>query len=591
MCGIFGVIHKNQNNKVDIKKSLDSIKHRGPDDVGFYEGENVSFGFRRLSIIDLSVAGNQPITNEDSSIYLVCNGEIYNFQELKKELSSKHKFKSNTDIEVLLHGYEEWGIDGVLKKVNGMFAFALYDSVKNLTYLVRDRIGKKPLYYCSNNNYVAFSSETKAFFKLEDFSFGIDKNMFSLFMGFPYLPDNNATIIKNVFKIPPASYMEIKNGEILKEITYWEIVQTDQNQNINLERSTDQIEELLVDSVKKRLIADVPVGVLLSGGIDSSLITSIASRYSDNTIKTINISFKNSLIDESKYARIVADYCKTDHVELRLDINDIYDSFKDNIWIYDDLSTVDGGLFSEFLLSKEIRKKGIKVILVGEGADEIFGGYSWFQFSQYPLSLFPDIIKSCGYYYAIMRELPGKNFFKYAFLLNKKLNEIDNDYFKKIQRYEIYYSLPNHYCMKLDKGTSAASIEARAPYMDYRIIDLAFQLDNSNFLGVNYYSKKSYEKYILRQISRKYLPPEIVSRKKKGGMLPVNDILDIGIARDRELIVNNEYLNVFFGESYLDRLIESRPVSKFLVWQKEWILWKCLVFSLWLDYFKKYGEN
>jgi len=588
MCGIFGII-KNDCD-IDIQKNLKTIKHRGPDDEGIYQNKNIVLGFRRLSIIDLSVNGHQPIGNEDSTIWIVCNGEIYNFQEIKKELLSKHKFRSNTDIEVLLHGYEEWGIDGLLKKINGMFAFCLYDSIKQVSYLVRDRIGKKPLYYYQNEKYLAFSSETKSFFKLDDFKFDLDKKALDLFMGFSYLPDNNKTIIKDVYKVAPGYYLKISDGLKIEKVQYWNLPQTENK--ATFDSAKNEIESLLIDSVSKRLVADVSVGILLSGGLDSSLITAMASKYSRNKIKTISISFENSCIDEGEYARVVAKHCQTDHLELNLSIKDTYDVFKKNIWIYDDLSTVDGGLFSEFLLAQKVRETGVKVVLVGEGADEIFGGYTWFQFSQFPFNLLPNFAKVMGYYYAIMRKMPSIGLLKYSWILYQKLKETPGNFFKKIQQYEIKYSLPNHYCMKVDKGTSAASIEARAPFMDYRVVQLASQLDKRFFLKNNFWQpNKSNEKYILREIAKKYLPTEIFTRKKKGGMLPTYDILNTGLKIDQDLILNNIFLTDFFGKKYLAELIKQEPQNKFLKWQREWVLWKCLVFALWFDYYEKYAKN
>jgi len=588
MCGIFGII--GENTGIDIRKSLESIKHRGPDDEGIFRDEKIVLGFRRLSIIDLSSAGHQPMSNEDSTIWIVCNGEIYNFQEIRKELESKHKFRSGTDIEVLLHGYEEWGIEVLLQKINGMFAFCLYDKNKDIVFLVRDRIGKKPLYYYKNDKYLAFSSESKAFFKLSGFNFDIDKDAFNILMGFPYLPDNNKTIIKNVYKTPPASYLEIKSYADIKIKKYWEL--PDKIKNTDFNSIKESLKNLLIDSVEKRLIADVPVGVLLSGGLDSSLIAAMASECSRGKIKTINISFKDSVIDERKYARLVSEHCKTDHIELNLAVEDVYEDFKKNILIYDDLSTVDGGLYSEFLLSQKIRELGVKVVLVGEGADEIFGGYSWFQFSQFPFNLLPDFLKTIGYYYAIMRRLPSLSLLKYSKILFKKIKEIPGSFFKKIQSYEIRYSLPNHYCMKVDKGTSASSIEARAPFMDYRIVELATQLKSNFFLRNGFYSpKQSNEKYILRKIAEDYLPKEIFLRKKKGGMMPGNLILEAGIKNDGNLILENQYLTNFFGKKHLENLINSKPTKTVFVWQREWVLWKCLIFALWFDYYNEYGKN
>lgn len=589
MCGIAGIIGKNEHD--DIHNIIESIKHRGPDDEGTYKDPNIELGFRRLSIIDLSKRGHQPMSNESSTVWIVFNGEIYNYLEIKKQLLSKHKFISDTDTEVLIHGYEEWGIENLLKKVNGMFAFCIYDKVKKTSYLVRDRVGKKPIYYFKGQEYIAFASESKALFKLHDFRFSINKKNFINWLGFSYLPDNKNTIIDNVYKVAPGSYLEISTKDLsVKKHQYWTLPQ--KQITIELDDAVKELESLLVDSVKRRLAADVPVAILLSGGLDSSLITALASQHADKQIQTITISFKNSGINESEFAHMVSKHCHTKHIDLQLDVKNVYSEFKNNIWIFDDLTTVDGGLLSTYLLSKQIRNTGVKVVLVGEGADEVFGGYSWFQLSQYPFRVLPDSLKANLYYYAIMRIFRHGKFRSYPSFLKSKLNETYGSYFKKIQAYEINYSLPNHYCMKLDKGTSAASIEARAPFLDYRVIEYARSLPDNYILRSNWCNPRSpNEKFILRKIAEKYLPQNICRRKKRGGMLPINDVLNHGLLQDKGLILNNDLLINFFGKQYLANLIDNKPINKILEWQREWILWKCLTFALWENYYGQYGKN
>lgn len=574
MCGFFGVVGTFNDN---LDKPLISIKHRGPDDWGYYHTDDVRLGFRRLSIIDLSPKGHQPMSNSEKSVWIIFNGEIYNYLDLRKKLLSKYRFKSKTDTEVIIHGYEEWGIDGLLKRMNGMFAFCLFDKQKNIVYLVRDRIGKKPLYYFDGSNYLAFSSEVKAFFKLQGFKKEIDEEILKIWMGFPYLPDNNKTILKGVYKIPPASYLRIKNRafEIKK---YWYLPEPQEDAKAV---SLKELESLLIDSVQRRLIADVPVGVLLSGGLDSSLIAALASTYSRKKINTINIAFPGSTIDESFFANKVSQHLGTNHISLKLDVKDIYEEFQKKIGIYDDLSTTDSGLFSTYILSKAIRQQGVKVALVGEGADEIFGGYSWFGLSQLPFKVLPSIVKSAAYYYAIMRQFSVKSL-SYITFLNRKLNESSGSFLKKMQWFEIVYSLPNHYCMKVDKGSMAASLEARAPYMDYRVVEMARNLSMEQMLGGSTYSgSRPNEKFILRSIAEKYLPLEIVKRKKLGGMFPVYTFLNQGIKEEKKLILKNIYLEPYFPKKFLSDLIKSSPGLDILRWYREWILWKTLLFSLW----------
>lgn len=588
MCGIFGAV-----GNIDQKSclsSVNSLAHRGPDDAGYFIDKNVFLGFRRLSIIDLSEKGNQPMCNEDKTIWLIFNGEIYNYKELKADLRNQHKFISSSDSEVIIHGYEKWGISEMLKRINGMFAFCIYDKKKNIVYLTRDRIGKKPLYYYQKNDSLLFASETKAFFQQKDFLFEIEEENFKNFIGFSFCPDNKKTLIKNVFKIEPATYLEYKLKNHRKTIySYWNL--ENRKEKINFFQACDNLEELLLDSVKKRLVSDVPLGILLSGGLDSSLITALASR--ENTkIKTINISFPNSSINESLFAEKVSVICKTDHLNLRVKINDLYNEFKKNIRIYDDLSTFDPGLFSTYLMSELAKKSGLKVLLTGEGADEIFGGYTWFGLSQFPFCLIPDHLRTNLYYYSISRSLNIKENIVFGNKLNKLLNkEKGGDYFRKIQGFEIKYSLPNHYCMKLDKGSSAASVEARAPYLDYRVVDFAFNLPPEFLLGTKVYNPKSLNKYILRKVAGKYLPPEIVMRKKRGGMLPTYDILRQAITKEKEIILENEYLKSYFGANLLNKFVKFKNTNNIFSWSTEWRLWKCLVFGLWHDYYSSYGKN
>ena len=227
MCGLAGILSFTSDDNspyiAQVGRMADSVKHRGPDNQVFWSDERVFLGFDRLSIIDLSSSGNQPMTNEDNSIVIVFNGEIYNFKELLPQLQSSHIFVSHSDTEVLIHGYEQWGLSGLLGKIEGMFAFCLYDRVKKEAYLVRDRIGKKPLYYWATSDFVAFASETKAFFTQRDFVFDVDQEAFDLWLGFPYLPDNEKTLISGIRKVPPAHYLTIKENNGLSLHRYWQI--------------------------------------------------------------------------------------------------------------------------------------------------------------------------------------------------------------------------------------------------------------------------------------------------------------------------------------------------------------------------------
>lgn len=584
MCGIFGVIGKRYSPE-EFNASLDLLSHRGPDSEGVFTDGKVSLGFKRLSIIDLSSKGNQPMANEKKDIWLVFNGEIYNFKDLRKLLSKNHLFRSQTDGEVLIHGYEEWGMDGLLERINGMYAFCLYDQKEGFCYFARDRIGKKPLYYFLSGENIFFSSEVKAFLSIKNAGIKINQDVFELQMGFPFLPDNKKTIFKNVFKVMPASYIKFNCDSLVgKEIQYWEPKK--HPLDISLEESVHDLDLLITDCVKKRLISDVPLGILLSGGLDSSLITALSKKFTKNDLKTITIVFPGSAIDESVFARKVAEYCRVENILLKIEVDDAYRKLKEKISIYDDLSTFDSGLFSTYLLCSAIRERGIKVLLSGEGADELFGGYSWFKISRFPFSVFSDGLKTKLYYYSIMRTYLSKYMRDYSMRMSDLLLKDEDSYFRKIQNFEIFQSLPNHYCMKIDKGSSAASVEVRCPYLDYRMVEYVLKTPEKFLLksSSNFYPGG---KYCLRKVGEKYLPKNIAWRRKKGGMFPVYDILNNGLKNDKEIIFSNCYLNQFFGKNFLQDLVDSNPKFPINRWQREWILWRCLVFSLWFEYFYK----
>ena len=583
MCGISGIINLesfNHSSDKKIRTMIKTLKHRGPDDTGFFSDKRASLGFARLSIIDLSKKGHQPMTNEDETIWIIFNGEIFNYQSIREKLDKKHKFKSKTDTEVIIHGYEQWG-EKILDKLEGMFGLAIYDKKNDKIIIARDRIGKKPLFYYKNKEQLIFSSEFRSIIKIipkQDIK--LDETTLKLWNGFPYLADNENTLEKNIKKIPPGHYLIYEKKDI-KLKKYWDLKVNKRINNLSLNDATNELEKLLEESVANRLIADVPVGILLSGGLDSSLISALAKKRKDN-ITTLTASF-DDVIDESSYAKIVSDHLKTKQLFLKVSPGNVSRDIEKLIWMFDDLSTCDGGLITTYFLAQEIRKTGIKVALVGEGSDEIFAGYSWFGLGVKPLSILPDTIKNMAYYWIIMRSLKPKFYFDYAKILKKHMNEQkDLTYLQKINYNEIKYSLPNHYCMKVDKGTSAASIEARTPYLDYKVVEFAYSLPDKYKLAGNYFDrKKTNEKFILRKIADKYLPREISQRKKKGGMLPIDKILLDGNEKIKEYLLARDGIALkLFSKKELENVL--RP-KKFILtrWEREWIIWRLFMLSVW----------
>ncbi len=319
ICGFYGFEDKDLLKRMNAK-----ITHRGPDQDGFYFDKKISLAMRRLSIIDLSEKGRQPHHNEDETIWVVFNGEIYNFQELKESLEKKkHQFYSGTDTEVIVHAYEEWGFD-CLKYFNGMFAFALWDRNKNLLFIARDRLGVKPLHYYWDGEKFLFASEIKAILEDHSIKKEINEQALSEFLSLEYVPAPH-TMFKNIYKLKPGHYLTLKEKK-LTITQYWDI-SNKENTRYNEQDWVDTTKELLKDAVEKRMISDVPLGAFLSGGIDSSTVVAIMSSFSELPIKTFSIGFTEASYDESKDARIIAEKFNTDHHEKIVDAKEILKIF------------------------------------------------------------------------------------------------------------------------------------------------------------------------------------------------------------------------------------------------------------------------
>ena len=590
MCGIAGIINGNKNSEKILQEMMHSIKHRGPDDNGTYcnEHKGVYLGSQRLSINDLSPKGKMPMFNEDKSIAVCQNGEIYNYHELKKELSAHgHKFISESDTEVIVHGYEQWGTN-IFKKLQGMFAISIYDIKEGTIILARDRIGIKPLYYLRFNNSIYFSSEAKSFSKVEGFSFKneIDYENVNLMLGFMFLPKSDETIIKGVKKLKPGHYlqMNIKNPKVLSEsiIKYWDIKDTAKaHNNFSFEDSVNELDNLLQNTVSSHLMSDVPLGVMLSGGLDSSLITALVKKLSTSETLTFTAKFAHKF-NESKNAKNIANYLKTNHKEILINTKDVSANIEKHIRNYDDLTTFDGGLITTKILCDEIKKLGVTVLLLGEGADEIFGGYSWFGISQLPYSFLPDIFKSAIYYYAISRNVTFNPQTYYSYWSHMYGSLHNSDAFRNVSNLELKTQLPNHLLMKVDKATMASSIEARVPFLDHKVVEFAYNLPSEYKLKGNTYNfSSSNEKYILRKVAERYLPQEAVWRKKRGFMLPMGQVLDSDISKVKDYM--------FAKDSISSRLLSKKQVEDLFVkspigimkMQKEYLIWRLFLLEVW----------
>lgn len=589
MCGIAGIICKGQ--KIDLENKVramaDVLKNRGPDGEGYFcdKQEGVYLGHRRLSIIDLSIKANQPLFNEDKSMALIFNGEIYNYIELRKELSDKgHRFISQTDSEVLLHGYEEWGLD-LLGKINGMFAFCLYDKAKKEIILVRDNIGIKPLYYVDLPGIFAFASESRAFHVLKDrfWQPEINEKVLEKMILFQYVIDQSDTIYKKVKKLPPAHFLRYRNGEITIR-PFWQLKVNNKYAALSFNDAVEECESQFNRSIKWQLRSDVPVGVLLSGGIDSSLVAAVAKRHT-NVVNTFTATFDHKL-DERAYAKKVAQHIGTKHTEFNIDPLSINNRIEEIIRYYDDLSSFDGGLFTIYLMAEKIRQFNIKVLLVGEGADEIFGGYSWFGLSQFPFKYSPRLLRSLLYHYVISRQFtPSLRKIKHVLYMNNIISSFRaRDIFNEVSHFEITHQLPNHFLMKVDRGTMANSLEARVPYLDKDLVELAYSIPAEYKLkGKIFNFHRNNEKLILREVAKKYLPEEIYLRKKRGFSIPMELVLKSNMDKVREYLTSSTSMSrKFFSLKEIEGLFNFKdslysPIHK----EKEFLLWRLFLLEVW----------
>jgi asparagine synthase (glutamine-hydrolysing) len=470
--------------------------------------------------------------------------------------------------------------------LDGDFAIALWNSRNKKLILARDKIGIKPLYYIYWNNTLCFSSEAKSFIDLNFQSWRkeLDSSAVATLLGFQYYFDIEHTIIKGVQKVPAGSLLEFDSKGVVKQ-RYWTL-------EINpiapsYSEAVRTTKNLLREAVIKRVMnCDVDQGILLSGGLDSSTVAALAANHlGHKKIKTFT-SISDNKQDERQYARQVAKHLGADHTEILMDYKNILGDIDNIIKVYDDLNSFDPGIISTFLLSGLVKKHGISVVLVGEGADEALGGYSWYGLSKFPFNLVPSYIRSTMYYYILSRGIHGSVFNKNRFAFHNKLNSYKGSIYQKITQYEVSSQLPNHFNYKVDKGNMANAVEARLPYLDPTFVEYVFNLPDNYKLNGSYFNHwKSWEKRILRDIGREYLPENIVNRKKHGFMLSMDDTLRSNkkfiihrITNNKELILN------YLSQDYYDWLFMETG-NHLLAKEKEFMTWRLFLFSVWYDYY------
>jgi asparagine synthase (glutamine-hydrolysing) len=565
MCGICGQVNLDLQQVVNgdlLRRMNQVLKHRGPDDDGYYEKPGTLLGIRRLSIIDIS-GGHQPISNEDQSKWIVFNGEIYNFKSLRNNLQDKgHVFKTNSDTETIIHLYEEYGEDCV-KHLNGMFAFAIWDEKQRKLMLARDHLGIKPLFYSYKDDKIWFGSEIKAL--LEDQAIARDIDLYALdqFLSLEYIPAPR-TIYTNIKKLPAGHYLTIQPGQIKIE-KYWDVIPKPIGQDIAT--CSMQLVDLLREVVSMQMISDVPLGAFLSGGIDSSTVVAFMNQATKEPVQTFSIGFDDDTYNELAYAREVSQrFATKHHVEiLNPDISGLCESLVTHF----DEPFGDFSIFPTYLVSKVARKQ-VKVVLSGDGGDELFGGYDTYRAQNFDgyYRLLPNVIRNKTLP-AILARIPPSPEKKGWVNIAKRITEgaaldpalrhtrwmiffneyyrntvyqpdfyqalgwwsihsIFNDYFDQAKNFnslaqqqyvDIKTYLVDNILVKVDRMSMAASLETRVPLLDYRLVEFALNLPDEMKIH------RGKTKRILREAVKGLVPDRILSKPKQGFSIPIKNWL------------------------------------------------------------------
>lgn len=610
MCGITGIVNKNIAEKETIIKDMVSlIQHRGPDDDGFYVDENVALGMRRLSIIDIS-SGKQPIYSADGKKVILFNGEIYNYKEIREELlRTGSTFNTHSDTEVILRLYEKEG-ENFLTKLRGMFAFVIYDLDKKEAFVARDYFGIKPVYYLLNDNgkIVGFGSEIKSFQNLGDFKREVNDNAVFNYLSFQYNPLNE-TFFKNVYKLPPGSYLKVntETGEYNIQ-KYWDF-KFQKNNSLNETETKSKIFETIKGSVEHHMIADVPVGAFLSGGVDSSIITTLMQKIrGDSKIKTFTVGFDD--LTEGIEAKETSSFLGTEHIEITVGREEYFEALSKAIYHFDE-PVADPSAIGLHFVAKEARKH-VKVVLSGEGSDELFGGYNIYlaPFARKKLVWLPQFLvngivkifdlfnlKFWGTNY--LRRLSMKledwyignaTIFKDGeinkiwkgganekFSLKNLYEKVDTESDSvKMQYVDINTWLVGDILAKADKMTMANSLELRVPFLDIEVAKLAETLPD------NFKWRNGVTKYLLREAFNSVIPESTRNRKKLGFPTPIRNWLTTDNIFVWDTIINNQYIKSKMNLDYIKTIIDEHTTRKADNSRKIYLL---LMLALWYNVF------
>jgi len=601
MCGIVGKLNYDDEKPVSpelLQRMMDQIRHRGPDGEGRYVDGSIGLGHRRLSIIDLDTGG-QPMCNEDGTVWVVYNGELYNFPDLRVELKALgHTFKSNTDTEVIVHMYEELGTDSVAR-FRGMFAFALWDDRKKLLLLARDRVGIKPLYYYNTGKALLFSSEIKALLVDPSVTRRVNLRAIDRFLTYYYLPGNE-TLFDGIYKLDPGHYLTVCNGQITVQ-QYWDLHFNTSPRYTNLDDATHDLQKLLRRTVKDHMISDVPVGVLLSGGVDSTSVLSYAVEEACERVRTFTVGFSGEeFADERPFARLAAKRYGTDHQEITIDAGNFREFLPKFVWHMEE-PVCEPPAVALYYVSKLVRDSSVKVLLSGEGGDEAFGGYSkyrnilileglkaGFGDAKGLLRLGLKTLECVGWkkihryanivnlplsqYYFSCTAMPDTAFNRKKHLLYSKefkdfLGQQDSDaptryFFEKLNDQSLLNQmlyvdtktlLPDDLLLKADKMTMATSVELRVPFLDFRVLEFAANLP-AHFKVKGWSTKR-----ILKAAIEKIVPIEIIKRKKTGFPVPYDRWMKLNLEELVSDLILGENSSIFkyFNKGAVQKLVQE----------------------------------
>lgn len=641
MCGVAGFLIESKdstqfNFELSLRKMSEAITHRGPDDSGEWanNSDGIGLAHRRLSILDLSKAGHQPMISSNGRFIIAFNGEIYNHQEIRTEIEdskSSYAWKGHSDTETILAAFQIFGIKESLKKFTGMFAFSLWDTEKKSLTLGRDRIGEKPMYYgwqkTKRGDVFLFGSELKALKCYPEFNSKVDRGSLTLLLKHAYIP-NPYSIYEDIFSLEPGTILEVSlSSKIPKIYKYWDtskIIKNSINERFHgsPESAVHELENLAISAIKKQMISDVPLGAFLSGGIDSSTIVSLMQTQSSIPIKTFTIGFNEKGFDEAKYAKAIAEHLGTDHTELYVNAEDALNVIPEMPSIYCE-PFADPTQIPNFIVSK-LASKDVKVALSGDGGDELFGGYTryehvgniWKQLSYLPLPIrhiISKMIKASTnqsiysnkkinnvnrklvsgadvlsyksidelYTHVISQMQYPEDVVKNGYQKKSKLNHLKPDfgnlgYIELMMATDTINYLPDDILTKVDRAAMRASLETRVPFLDHEIISFAWSLP------ISYKVKDGVTKWPLHQILKKYIPEKLTKRKKMGFSVPLHEWLRGPLREWGEELLD---INRLKKEGYFNEYIVERKWKEHLSGNANNItfLWPVLMFQAWLD--------